>query len=126
MAKVTYPLFSETAHGNMGKGVLQYRAGLGGTHVYKPLAPAKQNQQPASTTQAKQRARFLAVRERWRLLPNDLKTAYKQRAAAIGGLNGWMLYVSLSLAKSIYPDDTVLCSDGLPLLVEYGEIIRSD
>ena len=126
MAKVTYPLFSETAHGNMGKGSLQFRSTKAGTHAYKPLSPGKQNQQPASTAQAQQRARFLAVREQWRLLPNDLKILYQQRAAALGGLNGWTLYVSLSLAKSIYPDDTVLCRDGLPLLVEYGEIIRSD
>ncbi len=48
MARVTGPLFSQTAAGNMAKGALQFRADRWGSHVYKPQAPAKQTK-PVTT-----------------------------------------------------------------------------
>jgi hypothetical protein len=126
MAKVTNPLFSETAHGNVAKGSLQYRSGNWGTHAYQPLAPGKQNQQAPSPAQAKQRQRFNAICASWHALSKAVQDDYKQQAAEIGGLNGWNLYLSLGLAKSVYPADTLLTLDGLPLLNEYGQIIQID
>jgi hypothetical protein len=126
MAKVINPLFSETAHGNVAKGSLQYRSGHWGSHAYKPLAPGKQNQQAPSPAQTAQRERFNAICASWHALSKAVKEDYKQQAAEIGGLNGWNLYLSLGLAKSVYPEDTLLTLDGLPLLNEYGEIIQTD
>jgi len=65
MARVTGPLFSETAAGNMAKGALQFRADRWGSHVYKPQDPTKQNQKPPSEAQVLQRLRFGKVRDAW-------------------------------------------------------------
>ena len=126
MAKVTTPLFSKTAHGNIAKGGMQYRSGQWGSHVYKPLAPGKQNQQAPSPAQAKQRERFNGICTAWHLLSKAEQDDYRQQAAEIGGLNGWNLYVSLGLAKSIYPPETLLTLEGLPLVNEYSERIEVD
>ena len=126
MAGVLQPLFSESASGNMGKGALQFRSDKWGTHVYKPLVPAQQNKGAATVAQAAQRAKFSVVRDGWQLLSNTEKLVWQGQAVAEGYLSGWNLYISVGLAKSIYPDDTLLCGDNLPLLVEYGEIIQID
>jgi hypothetical protein len=47
-------------------------------------------------------------------------------AAEGGKMNGWNLYLSLCLGKSIYPESTLLTLDGLPILNEYGEILQID
>jgi len=116
MARVTGPLFSQTAAGNMAKGALQFRADKWGSHVYKPLNPAKQNRFPPSDAQILQRLRFGKVREAWTAL-GSVGQAYYNRLAASGGLmNGWNLYLSLCLGRSKYSEDTLLTKEGEPLL----------
>ncbi|MEI6541968.1 MAG: hypothetical protein WCL60_00500 [Methylococcales bacterium] len=111
MAKVTGPLFSNTASGNLANGNLQYRSGHWGTQVYKPLTPSKQNQGKPSPAQTAQRARFKVVRDGWHALSPDTKQNYNNQAAALGTMNGWNLYVSLGLKNPKQPTDNLLTSD---------------
>ena len=126
MARVNGPLFSIDARGNIAKGTLQFRTDNWGTHAYKPQDPAEQNQQEPSAAQSIQRARFAEVRDSWAALGFEGRAYYNLLAAAIGKMNGWNLYLSLCLAKSIYPVDTLLTSDGVPLFDENSERLEDD
>ena len=126
MARVTGPLFSQTAAGNMAKGALQFRADKWGSHVYKPQAPGKQNQLEPSEAQVLQRLKFGNVRDAWTSLGINGQDYYNLLAAEGGKMNGWNLYLSVCLGKSIYPESTLLTLDGLPILSEYGEILQID
>lgn len=126
MARVTGPLFSQTAAGNMAKGALQFRADRWGLHVYKPQDPGKQNQLPPSEAQVLQRLKFGKVRDAWTGLGINGQDYYNLLAAADGKMNGWNLYLSVCLGKSMYPESTLLTLDDLPIQNEYGEIIQID
>jgi hypothetical protein len=126
MAKVTAPLFSVSASGNMASGTMQYRSGNWGTHVYKPLAPGKQNKGKPTATQAARRAEFLQVRDAWHALSVEANQGYQVEANTIGGLNGWNLFVSRGLTGLRLPGATLLTRDGLPILNKISEIILID
>ena len=126
MARVTGPLFSQTAAGNMAKGALQFRADRWGSHVYKPQDPTKQNQLSPSEAQVLQRLKFGKVRDAWTGLGINGQDYYTKLAAEGGKMNGWNLYLSVCLGKSIYPESTLFTLDGLPILNEYGEILQID
>lgn len=126
MTKVYGALHSQTASGNMAKGIMQFRTMNGVTHAYKPVPPAKQNQRIPTAAQTAQRLQFTEARDSWQSLEPSEKQAWSIGAAAIGKMNGWNYYLSVYLAKSIYPDDTVIDFNDLPLTDDYGEIIRSD
>ena len=126
MTKISGPLHSQAASGNMGKGIMQFRTVNGFTHAYKPVLPALQNQRIPTAAQLAQRLQFTAARDSWQSLEPEAKQAWNIGAAIIGKMNGWNYYLSVYLAKSIYPDDTLLCLDDLPIMDEYGVIIRTD
>ena len=126
MAKVTAPLFSQTAQGNLAKGALQFRGGLGGSQVYRPKAPTLQNQQPASANQRRQRARFAAVCTAWQVLSPQEKQAYHQHAQTWGNGNGWQYFVALNLAKSPYPADFLLTQTGSPVVTDNHAFVSVD
>ncbi|MEY3288020.1 MAG: hypothetical protein RLZZ419_262 [Pseudomonadota bacterium] len=126
MARVTGPLFSQTAAGNMAKGALQFRADRWGSHVYKPQAPAKQNQLPPSDAQVLQRMRFAMVRDAWTGLGINGQDYYNLLAAAGGLMNGWNLYLSLCLGKSKYSEETLLTKEGAPILDSNNQYIFVD
>ena len=126
MAKVSGPLFSHSASGNLASGNLQYRSGHWGTQAYKPLTPSKQNQGKPSPAQTAQRARFKVVRDGWHALSPDTKQNYNNQAAALGTMNGWNLYVSLGLKKQKQPTDNLLTSDNLTLLDNFNKPLQTD
>ena len=126
MAKVTGPLFSTSASGNLANGNLQYRSGHWGTQVYKPLTPSKQNQGKPSPAQAAQRARFNVVRDGWHSLSPEIKQNFNNQAAALGTMNGWNLYVSLGLKNPKQPTDNLLTRDNLTLLDNFNNPIQID
>ena len=126
MARVTGPLFSQTAAGNMAKGALQFRADRWGSHVYKPQDPTKQNQLPPSEAQVLQRLKFGNVRDAWTSLGINGQDYYNLLAAEGGKMNGWNLYLSLCLGKSKYSEDTLLTKEGEPILDSNNRIIFVD
>ena len=126
MARVTGPLFSQTAAGNMAKGALQFRADRWGSHVYKPQDPTKQNQLPPSEAQVLQRLKFGKVRDAWTSLGINGQDYYNLLAAEGGKMNGWNLYLSLCLGKSKYSEDTLLTKEGEPILDSNNRIIFID
>ncbi|MEY3879588.1 MAG: hypothetical protein RIQ94_383 [Pseudomonadota bacterium] len=126
MAKVSGPLFSETASGNLAKGALQYRSGHWGTQVYKPLTPLKQNQGQPSPAQTARRELFNVVKDNWHALSAEAKKTYQDQAKALGTMNGWNLYVSIGLKNLAYPVNYLLGSDGQPILDNAGSILEID
>ena len=126
MAKVSGPLFSESASGNMASGNMQYRSGHWGTHVYKPLSPGQQNQGKPSAAQAEKRKQFLTIRDNWHLLTPDAKQDYQAQAAKIGNINGWNLFVSEGMTSMRPTHDSLLTFDGLTILTDSGGIIKVD
>ena len=126
MAKVTAPLFSQTAQGNLAKGALQFRGGLGGSQVYRPEASTLQNQQPASASQRQQRSRFAAVCKVWQVLSPQEKQAYHQQAQTWGNGNGWQYFVALKLAKSPYPTEFLLTQTGSPVVTDNHAFVSVD
>jgi hypothetical protein len=126
MARVTGPLFSQTAAGNMAKGALQFRADRWGSHVYKPQAPGKQNQLEPSEAQVLQRLKFGKVRDAWTGLGINGQDYYNLLAAEGGKMNGWNLYLSLCLGKSKYSEDTLLTKEGEPILDSNNRLIFVD
>ena len=126
MARVTGPLFSQTAAGNMAKGALQFRADKWGSHVYKPQDPGKQNKLPPSEAQVLQRLKFGNVRDAWASLGINGQDYYNLLAAEGGKMNGWNLYLSLCLGKSKYSEDTLLTKEGEPILDSNNRIIFVD
>lgn len=126
MAKVSAPLFSQTAQGNLAKGALQFRGGLGGSQVYRPKAPSLQNQQPASARQHQQRARFAGVCKAWQALSPQEKQTYHQQAQTWGNGNGWQYFVALKLAKSPYPADFLLTQTGSPVVTDNHAFVSVD
>ena len=126
MAKITGPLCSQTASGNFAKGAIQFRTGLGGSHAYKPVDPAKQNQALATAAQQAQRIKFKAVRDLWRSLSDDQRNQYKLEAKKTDSMNGWNLFLAENLQTIVVPLETLLTANGLPLLDENDRILLFD
>ena len=126
MTKVSGALHSQAASGNMGKGIMQFRTVNGFTHAYKPVLPALQNQRIPTAAQLAQRLQFTAARDSWQSLEPEAKQAWNIGAAIIGKMNGWNYYLSVYLAKSIYPEAVLLCSDNKALIDELFGLLEVD
>lgn len=93
MAKITGPLMSLDARGNIGKGSMQFRGGLHGVHAYKPTPPNARKKTPTSA-QAAHRAIYGQAVEAWRALPEAQKKSWASMATqSPEPLSGWNLYL---------------------------------
>ena len=126
MARVTGPLFSEKATGNIANGALQFRGDKWGSHVYKPQDPKKQNQLPPSDAQILQRMQFQMVCTAWTGLGISGQYYYNLIAKNGSKISGWNLYLSLCLGKSKYSEDTLLTKEGQPVLDSLNRLIYVD
>lgn len=118
MAKVSGPLHSLDARGNLG-GQVQYRGGRRGTHAYRPANPATLNQKAPSEAQTATRDAYRRALGLWRALAPSERQGYDDRATAGGeALSGWNLF--LRERMSIDPPTLVqdaLIFGGSPLTV---------
>jgi len=110
VAKVTGPLFSTSASGNLVNGLMQYRTGHFGTQVHKPLNPKEQNQAKPSPAQTARRELFMLIRDSWHALSPDKQQHYKEQAATLGTMNGWNLYIAINMHNPPTPSDIIMTS----------------
>lgn len=97
MAKITGPLMSRTANGNLA-GMMQFRANRYGAHVYRPPAPTAQNQQAPSPAQALVRARYARIRAAWNVLTEPQRQDWRDAAAR--DLEPITLFSSVDFART--------------------------
>lgn len=112
MAKITNPLFSLEAHGNMASGLVQFRLDRGRAHAYRPPKPAEQNQKTPSEKQAAQRARFDIIKTIWRDLTPAQKAVWEAKADENGTMKGWSLLLSELLPASNNLDNILVTDSG--------------
>lgn len=110
MAKITGPLFSLTASGNVG-GSIQFRGNRYGSHAYRPPRPEQQNQQAPSPAQAAIRRRYADIRARWHEILEAERQAWRDLATLPGCAGtGWSLY----LAAHMHAPECLTCDGGTP------------
>lgn len=126
MAKVTGPLFSITAHGNLAGGAMQFRVDRGRAHVYKPQPPKQQNQQPASANQTAQRERFNAVKAIWRGFDQWQRDKWEEQAEKFGTMKGWSLFLAEYLPASVGLDNILTTADEEPITTTEAGLILID
>ena len=92
MAKITGPLMSMTASGNLA-GMMQFRANRYGAHVYRPQTPTAQNQQAPSPAQVSVRARYTRIRAAWNVMTEPQRQDWRDAAARdLEPITGWNLF----------------------------------
>lgn len=124
MARVKGPLFSLSAHGNLEHGTMQFRGNGSTAHAYRPRAPRRQNQLPATIQQADQRARFARARASWYLLDNAERAEWRIKAKPLH-LTGWNLYLSHQLKADTVPALALLSDNGFPLLTDNYDYLEA-
>lgn len=113
MAKITGPLFSFTASGNLA-GQIQFRGNRYGAHAYRPPRPERQNQQTPSPSQAATRRRYADIRARWWELTPPERQAWADLATMPGFLGtGWNLFLAVHMAAP----ECNTCDGGTPWAV---------
>jgi len=94
MAKLTGPLFSNSAHGSIGQMVTMLKQ--------RGQQISKRHSKPTGTTSPKQtnrRTRFLQIAAEWAALTNEAHQIYNSLATA-HKITGWNLFLSESLAAN--------------------------
>lgn len=93
MARVTGPLFSESASGRIGTALL-FRGGPAGPRVSRPPDPRRTNQGPPSEAQAAVRARYSEAAAAWRALaPAERERWNADARDDARPMHGWALYL---------------------------------
>lgn len=118
MAKITGPLFSMEAHGNIG-GAIQFRGNRYGSHAYRPPRPEQQNQQPPTPAQAAVRGRYAEIRALWSESTEPERQTWRDLANLPGYAGtGWNLFLATHMATT----DATTCDGGTPWAIPTGTI----